>query len=107
MPKTSTITLSALTIKIERDPIVNNIPEIISNRDIAHVSGVFNQKPITAQEGEWAYPYDTMTMLQIQFRDLPRYFSIELQNVSNKPTWNLGTQAALKQAILDIQAVIP
>lgn len=105
MPKTTTITILTDSLKMERDPIVNNIPEYIAGIDIRHVSGTFNQKPLTATEGEWPYRYDTMTVLQIELTS-GRYFTIELQEVSNQATWNLGTMAALQQAINDISALI-
>lgn len=52
--------------------------------------------PTTTFE-EWEYPYNTMTMLQIDFLDGAK-LRIELQDVSNQATWNLGTQAAINNA---------
>lgn len=54
-------------------------------------------------DGEWIYEYPTMTVIDIRMAD-GNHMQIELQNVANQATWNLGTLAALNQAIADIQA---
>jgi hypothetical protein len=54
-------------------------------------------------DGEWSYEYDTMTVIQVQMNDGSR-MAIELQNVANQATWNLGTLAALNAAITAINA---
>ena len=105
MPKTSTLIISSTNIKVTRDLIVNNLPEIIAMIDILNVSGTFNQKPLTCTPEEWTYPYQTMTMLQLTLRG-NRNVHFELQEISNQPTWNLGTQAALQTAIIAIQAFV-
>jgi hypothetical protein len=56
--------------------------------------------------GEWIYPYPTITIIEILATG-DRKFNIELQDVSNKPTWNQGTLASLNQAIADINAWLP
>lgn len=99
------VTVGASTIKVEPDPVGSFTPTILANSNITGVNGVFNQKPLTAQPGEWAYKYNTMTILEIHIDD-GRVERLELQEVSNQPTWNLGTQAALNQAVADIQAVL-
>lgn len=53
--------------------------------------------------GEWTYPYNTMTILQVEKVDGSR-LSIELQDVSIPNTWNNGSLANLQQAIADINA---
>lgn len=102
--KTSSVTLSTNRIEIVRDAAANNIAEIIPLSAIVDVSGVFNAKPVSATPEEWAYPYTNMTQLCIHLKD-HRYVYLELQEVSNKATWNLGTKAALQQAITDIKAL--
>lgn len=57
----------------------------------------------TNYEGEWIYPYNTMTMLQIERNDGSK-LEIELQDVSNQGTWNTGTLGALQTAVAAIQA---
>lgn len=57
----------------------------------------------TLSEGEWPYRYDTMTVVQFNLSDGSR-LNIELQEVSNQVTWNLGTQAALQTAMAAINA---
>lgn len=51
----------------------------------------------------WQYPYETMTVLQIEKADGSR-LNIELQDVSNQGTWNTGTLVALQTAIAAINA---
>jgi hypothetical protein len=46
---------------------------------------------------EWSYPYNVMTVLQVDFLDGAR-LNIELQDVSNQNTWNTGNQAGLNAA---------
>ena len=103
MPKTSTITLGVQALEITRDPIIDNQMELFNKDQINNVSGTFNQKPITATLEEWGYAYNTMTNLQIKLTD-GTYFSIELQKVSNQPTWSTGLLTGLQQAIADINA---
>ncbi len=103
--QTFSITIGASTLKLEADPVGSFTPTIIPFSNIVNVGGVFSQKPVTAQEGEWAYKYDTITSLQIDLSD-GRSERIELQDVSNQATWNLGTQAALNQAVADINAAL-
>lgn len=103
MPKTSSITLGAGAMTITRDPVVQNVADSIPKGVITYVGGTFNQKPITAQEGEWGYRYVTMTVLHI-ITDDDKHFNIELQEVSNQPTWSTGLLTGLQQAIADINA---
>lgn len=57
----------------------------------------------TSFENEWVYWYPTMTIIEVLTTD-ERRFNIELQDISNQPTWNDGTLAAQQQAIADINA---
>lgn len=57
----------------------------------------------TFHEEEWSYPYSTMTIVNVTMADQSIY-QVELQDVTNQATWNLGTLAALQQAVADIQA---
>lgn len=112
MPKTSTVVLGTTNISIERNPVGSNVPEVIALSQIVGVTGIYNAKPGAPAPGAvdertwWNYRFNTMTVLQLDLAD-GRRTSIELQEVSNKPTWNLGTQAALQTAITDIQAALP
>lgn len=175
MSKTSTVVLGATgNLEITRDPIADNITELIPKDQITQVVGIFNEKPSTGEvtyenqsgpfeigetitggtsgataviqsfkgatvmilenvvgtfvdgevitggtstetadvvgdsvstsyPGEWNYRFDTMTVLQIEKSDNSR-FNIELQEVSNQATWNLGTNAALQAAVAAINA---
>lgn len=68
--------------------------------DTAVVVG--NQIPMSF-DGEWIYEYPTMTCIQVQMQDGSR-MAIELQNVTNQPTWNTGDLAGLNAAIAAINA---
>jgi hypothetical protein len=86
---------------------VNNI-EAINKKDIL---GVFpctiQTKPAPPDDQYWIYPFNKMTILTISFRsEYRKELQVELQQVSNQPTWNLGTQAALNQAASDISAFL-
>lgn len=52
---------------------------------------------------EWIYPHPTMTIITLELEN-EKKFDIELQDVTNQATWNLGTLAALQQAVADIRA---
>lgn len=60
----------------------------------------------TSFDGEWIYPYPTMTIIEILATG-DRKFNIELQDVSNQATWNQGTLASLNAAIAAINAWLP
>jgi hypothetical protein len=102
MPKTSSISLLANAMTVTRDPVADNIAEVYPKSQIVDVQGAFMQKPINAQEGEWHYKYDTMTMLCLRLSNGVEQ-RIELQEVSNQATWNTGLLTGLQQAVADIQ----
>jgi hypothetical protein len=77
--------------------------EVITGGTSTETADVVGDGAYAPSEGEWPYRYDTMTVLQINLADGSR-FNIELQEVSNQATWNLGTQAALQTAMADINA---
>jgi len=52
---------------------------------------------------EWQYPYKTMTVICIKMANGTK-FDVELQSVTNQATWNLGTLAALNNAVAAINA---
>lgn len=54
-------------------------------------------------DNEWIYPYETMTIVEVVTQE-GRRFNVELQDVSNKPTWSTGTKAGLDQCITDFNA---
>jgi hypothetical protein len=54
-------------------------------------------------DGEWTYPYPTMTVVSITMADQSKT-ELELQECTNQLTWNGGTFADLQQAISDINA---
>lgn len=54
-------------------------------------------------DGEWTYPYPTMTVISITMADQSKT-ELELQECTNQATWNGGAFADLQQAISDINA---
>ena len=54
-------------------------------------------------DNEWIYPYPTMTVVEVVTQE-GRKFNVELQDVTNKPTWSTGTKAGLDQCIADFNA---
>lgn len=78
-------------------------PQLLARVNVTSVSGVFNQKPTNAQDEEWRYPYIAMTQIMVRVRG-EMTMVLELQNVTNQPTWSTGTPAGVNQAIADIQA---
>lgn len=100
---TSTVVLGANALEITRDPVGVNTTESIPKQAIMNVSYVFNAKPITATPGEWGYRYPTMTVLQIMLWDNVE-LRMELQEVSNQPTWNTGLLTGAQAAAADINA---
>jgi hypothetical protein len=103
MPKTCTITLQPNTMDVLPSPglVLDPLPR----ENVAAINGVFNQKPLSATQEEWAYPFPTMTILVIKMKD-GRDFSVELQDVTNQATWSTGLKSGLNQAIADIKAWI-
>jgi hypothetical protein len=54
-------------------------------------------------DGEWTYPYPTMTVISITMADQSKT-ELELQECTNQAAWNGGAFADLQQAISDINA---
>jgi hypothetical protein len=100
------IVLGASSLSITADPVLNNIATVIPYDVISLVHGAFSQKPVTAQDGEWIYKYDTITELIIEKNDGGAPLRVELQEVSNQATWDGGTLTDLQTAIAAIQALI-
>lgn len=96
----TTIVLGSSSLEITANPLLSNSTELIPRRNI---SGVYAVKFQQRQVGntDWVYPRNTITRIVIHIFD-GRKLTVELQDVSNQPTWNAGTLAAQKQAVADI-----
>lgn len=103
--KTYTVILAANTLDVTQDPVASHVVNSIAKLKITGVSGVYNAKPATATQEEWAYPYSQMTILHVE-RQGGETLKIELQDISNQAAWSTGQQAGLQQAIADINAWI-
>jgi hypothetical protein len=96
-------TTADVAILVAMDSGFTNVLQAILKKTIASVHPVFNATP-----GD-AYPYRTLTQLVIETNSPVGHstFTVELQNVQNQATWNLGTLAAANPAVNDILASIP
>lgn len=97
------LVLGATGIEITPEPLVSNPTEIITKHEIVSVNPVYNAKPTVNDENEWIYPFSKMTIVNVELSN-QRRLELELQLCTNQATWNLGTLAALDQAITDINA---
>ena len=103
--QTSTVTLGTSCLEVTRDPTFNNLMELHNKAKITHVVGVFNQQSPTAEQQEWDYPYPTMTIINIYVQNEQHVpVRLELQDISNQPTWSTGLLTGIQQAIADINA---
>lgn len=100
---TYTVVLNTNTLDVTRDPVASNVVNSLNRLKITNVSGIYNAKPASATQEEWAYPYSQMTILQVE-RQGGETLKIELQDISNQATWSTGLQSGLQQAISDINA---
>ena len=77
--------------------LLNNskITSVIQGNQVVKIGGVFMASPAST------YKFDTITKIRIDTTD-GFGINFELQDVSNQLTWNTGTQAALDQAIIDL-----
>lgn len=101
------IILGTTAMTIEREPIASNVPEVIPYSQIVSVVPItFQQQPSGVDAVHWKYRFPTMTEICINLSN-GEIIYVELQEVTNQPTWNLGTQAAQQTAVAAIQAVIP
>lgn len=102
---TVSIVLNTHSIDFTHDPVSNNLADSFAYSMIAEVDGIYNAKPLSAIQSEWAYPFNAMTILIIRFRGADKTpYQIDLQRVSNQATWSTGTLVGLQTAIAAIQA---
>lgn len=98
------IVLGDACMEITIEPVSQNTAELLPK---IHISGVsptpFRQKPAPPNDQYWIYRFDTVTVVRIYMSD-GRWFDIELQEITNQPTWNNGNLTSLNQAVSDINA---
>jgi hypothetical protein len=103
----SQVTLDPTKIVITREPVASNSPELLLKDQIVSVFPCFNERPAPTayadNSGGWGYRFNTMTHITFTLADGSKV-ELELQEVTNQPTWNLGTQTALNNAMTDINA---
>lgn len=102
------VTLGATTMTIEREPTANNVPEVIKYDQIVSVVPISFQSKASipsVDQVNWTYRFPTMTMISINMSNGDT-IDLELQEITNQATWNLGTQAAQTNAITAINAVL-
>lgn len=105
MSKKVQVVLGATAMEITPEPIASNAKELLPKDQIMGVYPIKrNVKPSAPENAAWwIYPYASMTVIEVVLDD-GRRFNIELQDITNQATWNLGTLAAQQAAINDINA---
>lgn len=98
------IVLGTTAMEVTALPVLSNTPEIFNKKEIVSVIPVKRQvKPAAPEDEYWKYPYASMTVIEVNLSN-GDMFRVELQNVSNQPTWNNGSLAALNAAVAAINA---
>lgn len=98
----SQIILDTACMIITREPVGSNASELITKIQITGVVPVqFNSKPAPPNDQYWTYRFNTVTIVRIYTSD-GRVMDIELQEITNQPTWSSGTLSDLQQAVMDI-----
>jgi hypothetical protein len=103
------VVLGATAMEITRKPVASNNTELIPKAAISAVYPVkINSKASWSSDDQakWPYRFPVMTIICLELVDGSRQ-ELELQEVENQATWNLGTLAAQQQAIDDINAWLP
>lgn len=98
------VTLGDACMEITREPVADNASELLPK---FHVSGVsptpFREKPAPPNDQYWVYRWDTVTVIRIYVSD-GRHIDLELQEITNQPTWSSGTEFGIQTAVSDINA---
>lgn len=104
MSKKCQIVLGSTSMEITPEPIASNATELLAKTNIesVHYTGP-NNKPAPPDDAWWIYPYPSQTVIDVRMRG-GHHFSIELQDVTNQPTWSTGDLAGIQAAIADINA---
>lgn len=98
-----TIVLGSAAMEITPEPAASNASELIPMSKISGVYPVrFQGIPSPPESGYWNYRFDTITVIRISIVD-GKHLDIELQEVTNQPTWSGGTLADQQQAVEDIR----
>jgi len=72
-----------------------SIDSVIREPNVAKIGGVFIANPAST------YQFATITKVRIDLVD-GTGINIELQKITNQPTWSTGTNAGVEQAIQDL-----
>lgn len=102
------IVINGNTLEISQDG-VNNL-QIVDMDNVREITPIFNdfnlaKDPSMIDQRNQYGGLPAMTAICLTM-DQGDNLTIELQKVSNQATWNLGTQAALNQAVTDLKALI-
>ena len=76
----------------------NNWPSRIRADQVSALKSIFIASPAT-------YRFPVVTKIRFDMAD-GTSFSVEMQEVENQATWNLGTKAALNVALDDLQTFL-
>lgn len=105
MSKKCQIVLGTTAMQITPEPVASNTVELIAKTNIESVHPIGpNFKPTTAEDAPWwIYPYPSQTSIDVVMRNGHR-MNIELQDITNQPTWSTGNLAGIQAAMADINA---
>jgi lysophospholipase L1-like esterase len=92
------IVLGENALEITRELINSNSTELIFWDSLTGVIPIFNANP--PQE----YRFDVMTVVRFMLED-GNFLDIELQEVTNQPSWSTGDTYGIKEAINDIKNI--
>lgn len=102
----SQVVLGTAALEITRLPIIDHATELLNKTQIVGVYPVkIQDKPAAPEDIYWEYRFDKMVIVNVFMADGTK-FSMELQEVSNQPTWS-GDLAGQQQCIDDINAWLP
>lgn len=71
----------------------------LTNANVLSITSAFIASPAST------YEFDTVTKIRFNLVDGTN-FNVELQKITNQPTWSDGTQAAINTAIGDLNTIL-
>ena len=94
---------NGIRVVFQNPAVPNATSETIARVNVIDFVGIFNQKPVSAQEGEWTYPYAAQSQIIVKTKQgIP--LILELQNITNQATWSTGTLAGVNNALVALNA---
>lgn len=97
-------------IRVTAEPIASNTPEIFPVAHIIQVTPIFFDFSVvennnSGTEFKATYPYAVMTRVILESHDGHK-LDLELQSITNQPSWSTGTRAGLNAAVAAFNALL-